>query len=87
LCLSIEKEEREGGWEGGRGVSMVCPHTRPSLRDFFLFTGEEPISETVITDVYKDPLEFCMEGIEEMARKILRTGKLAISGEPGGKWV
>ena len=43
------------------------------------------MSETVITDVYKDPLEFCMEGIEEMARKILRTGKLAITGEPGGK--
>ena len=41
---------------------------------------------TVITSVYRDPLEFCMEGIEEMARKILRTGKLTINGEPGGVW-
>lgn len=40
----------------------------------------------MITDVYKDPLEFCMEGIEEMARKILKTGRLAITGEPGGEW-
>ena len=50
-----------------------------------ILLGEEQVSETVITDVYKDPLEFCMEGIEEMARKILRTGKLAITGEPGGE--
>ena len=49
-----------------------------------LLTGEEPVSETVITDVYKDPLEACMEGIEEMARRILRTGRLTITGEPGG---
>ncbi len=49
--------------------------------------GEELVSETVITDVYKDPLELCMDGIEEMARKILRTGRLAITGEPGGMYV
>lgn len=49
--------------------------------------GEESVSTTVITDVYKDPLEYCMEGIEETARRILRTGKLAITGEPGGMCV
>lgn len=43
------------------------------------------VSSTVITNVYRDPLEFCMEGIEDMARKILKTGKLTINGEPGGK--
>lgn len=52
-----------------------------------LASGEEPVSETVITNVYRDPLEFCMEGIEEMARKILQTGKLAINGEPGGMYM
>ncbi len=50
-------------------------------------SGEDQptISSTVITSVYRDPLEFCMEGIEEMARKILKTGKLTINGEAGGK--
>jgi len=47
--------------------------------------GEEQISETIITDVYKDPLDVCMEGIEDLATGILRTGKLILNGEPGGK--
>lgn len=49
-----------------------------------MYLGEEQISETVITDVYKDPLDACMEGIEDLATGILRTGKLVINGEPGG---
>ncbi len=46
---------------------------------------DEQISETVITDVYKDPLDMCMEAIEDLATGILRTGKLVINGEPGGQ--
>ena len=43
------------------------------------------MTEAVITDVYRDPLDVCMEGIEDLATLILRTGRLSIQGEPGGK--
>ena len=52
---------------------------------FFLFSADEPNSETVIAAVYRDPLDDCMDGIEELAAGILRTSKLTIQGEPGGK--
>jgi len=48
-------------------------------------SGEEPVTETpVIIDLYRDPLDACMEGIEDLATSILRTGRLSLQGEPGG---
>lgn len=52
---------------------------------FFGFLADEPNSETVIAAVYRDPLDDCMDGIEELAAGILRTSKLTIQGEPGGE--
>ena len=52
---------------------------------FFAFLADEPNSETVIAAVYRDPLDDCMDGIEELAAGILRTSKLTIQGEPGGE--
>lgn len=49
--------------------------------------SDEQTTEAVITDVYRDPLDYCMEGIEDLATSILRTGKLSIQGEPGGKYL
>lgn len=46
---------------------------------------DEPNSETVIAAVYRDPLDECMDKIEDLAAGILRTSKLTIQGEPGGK--
>ena len=47
--------------------------------------GDEPQTETtIIQDIYIDPLDQCMEGIEDLATGILRTGKLGLQGEPGG---
>ena len=40
--------------------------------------------ETVLSAVLKDPLESSMEGIEDLATGILRTGKLSVQGEAGG---
>ena len=48
-------------------------------------SGDEPQTETtIIQDIYIDPLDQCMEGIEDLATGILRTGKLCLQGEPGG---
>ena len=40
--------------------------------------------ETVLSEVLRDPLERSMEGIEDLATSILRTGKLSLQGEAGG---
>ena len=42
---------------------------------------------TVLSEVLKDPLESSMEGIEDLATSILRTGKLSVQGEAGGMHV
>ena len=48
-------------------------------------SGDEPQTETtIIQDIYIDPLDQCMEGIEDLATGILWTGKLCLQGEPGG---
>ena len=43
--------------------------------------------ETVLSAVLKDPLESSMEGIEDLATGILRTGKLSVQGEAGGVYI
>jgi hypothetical protein len=52
-----------------------------------LFTSDSSDSEenmeTVLSAVLKDPLESSMEGIEDLATGILRTGKLSVQGEAG----
>lgn len=40
--------------------------------------------ETVLSTVLHDPLESSMQGIEDLAGGILRTGKLSVQGEAGG---
>lgn len=47
---------------------------------------DEFSTETVLSDVYRDPLDTCMEAIEDLATAILRTGKLTIPGDPGGMY-
>ena len=56
------------------------------IQPIIIIAGDEPISEIIITDVYRDPLDECMEAIEDLATGILRTGKLSVQGEPGGGW-
>ena len=43
--------------------------------------------ETVLSAVLQDPLESCMEGIEDLATGILKTGKLSVQGEAGGIYI
>jgi hypothetical protein len=43
--------------------------------------------ETVLSAVLRDPLESTMEGIEDLATGILRTGKLSVQGEAGGGYI
>ena len=38
----------------------------------------------MIAAVYRDPLDDCMDGIEQVAAGILRTSRLTVQGEPGG---
>lgn len=57
----------------------------PSFPSLPSSPGDEPQTETtIIQDIYIDPLDQCMEGIEDLATGILRTGKLCLQGEPGG---
>ena len=57
---------------------MQSSHLKP-----LSFSPEENM-ETVLSAVLKDPLESSMEGIEDLATGILRTGKLSVQGEAGG---
>ena len=50
----------------------------------YLYPSAEENMETVLSAVLKDPLESSMEGIEDLATGILRTGKLSVQGEAGG---
>lgn len=51
------------------------------------FPISEENLETVLSSVLHDPLENCMEGIEDLATSILRTGKLSVQGEAGGTYI
>ena len=51
---------------------------------FSFFQSSEENLETVLSAVLQDPLESSMEGIEDLATGILRTGKLSVQGEAGG---
>lgn len=52
-----------------------------------MVADDEFSTETVLSGVYRDPLDACMEAIEDLATAILRTGKLTIPGDPGGIYI
>lgn len=56
---------------------------------FTTSSDEEPrLSETVdlsITQAHRDPLEECMDGVEAFVHELLKTGKVTVTGDAGGK--
>lgn len=73
------------------GVLLNPEITTEMWDDIFTSSSEDEqqrISETVqlsITQAHRDPLEECMDGVEAFVHSVLKTGKVTVAGEAGGK--
>lgn len=79
------------GMEEGVGTLLHPEITTEVWDDLFATSSDEDhprVSETVelsITQAHHDPLEECMDGVEAFVHSVLKTGKVTVTGEAGGK--
>lgn len=80
------------GTDEGSSTLLQPEITTEVWDDLFATSSDEDnpkISETVelsITQAHRDPLEECMDGVEAFVHSVLKTGKITVAGEAGGKY-